>query len=64
MRYIFLLPFLALFSCQQEREMSTEDFTEDQLDSLANNLTFRFGDPVELKGGEILAIPIGNFIDE
>ena len=64
MRYIFLLPFLALFSCQQEREMSTEDFTEDQLDSLANNLTFRYGDPVELKGGEILAIPIGNFIDE
>ncbi|MFZ9027570.1 MAG: hypothetical protein ACO2Z9_01065 [Crocinitomicaceae bacterium] len=64
MRHFFLLPFLALFSCQQERKINTEDFTEDQLDSLANNLTFRYGDPVELNGGEILAIPIGNFSDD
>ena len=64
MRYIFLLPFVALFSCKQERQINTEDFTEDQLDSLANNLTFRYGDPVELNGGDILAIPIGNFSED
>ncbi len=64
MRYIFLLPFVALFSCQQQREINTEDFTEDQLDSLANNLTFRYGDPIELNGGDILAIPIGNFSED
>lgn len=64
MRYIFLLPFVALFSCKQERQINTEDFTEDQLDSLANNLTFRYGDPVEINGGDILAIPIGNFSED
>lgn len=61
MRYILLLPFIALFSCKQEHTINTEDFTEDQLDSLANNLTFRYGEPIELRGGEILTIPIGNF---
>lgn len=64
MRYILLLPFVALFSCQQERQINTEDFTEDQLDSLANNLTFRYGDPIELNGGDILAIPIGKFSED
>jgi hypothetical protein len=62
MRYLLLLPFVALFSCKQDEKINTEDFTEDQLDSLANELTFRYGDPIELNDGDIIAIPIGNYM--
>ncbi len=61
MRFILFIPIIALFSCKQERSTNTEDFSENQLDSIANNLTFRYGDPVELRNGDILAIPVGNF---
>lgn len=60
MRIILLLPILALFSCNQEHTPNTEDLTEEQIDSLAQELTFNYGNPIELLNTELIAIPVGN----
>lgn len=60
MRLIFLLPLFALFACDQERTPTTENLTEDQIDSLASELTFNYGEPIELLNSELVVIPIGN----
>lgn len=60
MRFLIIIPLLAIFSCQQEKTPTTENLTEEQIDSLANELSFNFGEPIELLNSELIVIPIGN----
>lgn len=60
MRFIFILPLFTLFACDQERTPNTENFTEEQIDSLANELSFNYGNPIELLNSDLVIIPVGN----
>lgn len=62
MRYFYLLLLtITITSCKQEEQpISTENLSEEQVDSLAQELNFNYGEPIEVLNSEIVFIPIKN----
>lgn len=64
MRLALFAPILVIFSCQQQQTDHTENLTDHQIDSLASELTFNFGAPIELKNADLVIIPIQNNVPD